>query len=89
MAQKDNSELRRNLLAYFPPWGSPVIPLISTDNISNPPTDAQLDTAFDTPANLPDPFLGIVDDNNLATTVWIVVATNGAWFYVAAMTKAV
>ena len=81
--QKRNAELVRNLTPDFIRRGDPVIPSLSTNNVNNPPSDANLDSAFGTPANLPDPFFGIVDDNGLGTTVWLVVATNGSWFYTA------
>jgi hypothetical protein len=65
-----------------------ITPAMSNDDVSNPPTDAELDTAFGTPATVGDAFLGIVDDNAAATNVWLCVAKNSAWWYVA-LTKAV
>lgn len=79
--QKRNPELVRNLTPDFVRRGDAVIPHLSIDNVSNPPTDAQLDTAFGAPATLPDPFLAIVDDAGAASVIWLVVATNGVWAY--------
>lgn len=54
---------------------------LSNDNVSNPPTAAELTTAFGAFTDLPDPFLGIVDDAGAGTTVWLVVAVNSTWHY--------
>ena len=54
---------------------------VATDNVSSPPTDAQLDTAFGSPATLGEGFVGLVDDNGAGTTVWAVFVVNGAWWY--------
>jgi len=61
---------------------------VSTDNVSSPPTDAQLDTAFGTPATVGEGFIGIVDDNDAETAVWLCVAVGTSWWY-EALTKAV
>jgi hypothetical protein len=61
---------------------------VSTNNVSSPPTDAELDTVFGTAANLPEGFSGFVDDNGAGTTVWYCVAINSAWWYTQ-LTKAV
>jgi len=58
------------------------------DNVSNPPTDAELDTAFGSPATMGEGFVGIVDDNDAATNVWLIGIAGGAWWY-EALTKAV
>ena len=68
-------------------WSSR-INAIREDNTANPPTDAQLDTAFGTPAQVGDGFMGLLDDNGAGTAVYLCVARNSAWWY-AAMTKAV
>ena len=86
--QKRNPELVRNLTPDFVRRGDAIIPHLSDDNVSNPPTDAQLDTAFGVPTTLPDPFLAIVDDAGAGITVWLCVATNSAWYY-EQLTKAV
>ena len=61
----------------------------SESNVSDPPTDAQLDSAFGTPANLYNGFIGIVNDNGDATAWWICVAGDSVWAYVAKLTVAV
>ena len=59
----------------------------STADVSNPPTDAELDSAFGTPATLPVPFTAIVNDNNADTAMWLVASNGTSWHYVS-MTKA-
>lgn len=59
----------------------------SDANVSNPPTDAELDSAFGTPASVGDGFAAIVDDNGADTAVWF-VASNGTSWWTVAMTKA-
>lgn len=54
---------------------------VSVADVSNPPTDAQLDAAFGTPAALGNGFVGIVDDNDADTDSYICWTTAGAWFY--------
>lgn len=56
-------------------------PVVSTANVSNPPTDAELDSAFGTAANLYDGFVGLVDDAGSGSTVWFVCALNSQWWY--------
>lgn len=60
---------------------------VSTADVTNPPTDAELDSAFGTPAAVGAGFAAIVNDNNGDTTVWLVTSTGASWFYVA-LTKA-
>jgi hypothetical protein len=57
------------------------LPTISTANVSSPPTDAQLDSAFGDAATLPNGFVGIVDDNGAGTAVWLCVVANNNWWY--------
>lgn len=61
---------------------------VSTDNVSDPPTDAELDTAFGTPATLGEGFIGILDDNSADTDVWLCYTSDTSWFYLQG-TKAV
>lgn len=63
---------------------------VSNANVTNPPTDAELDSAFGDPSTLPTGFVGVLDDNGAGTNVWWVYTTGvaGEWFYVAG-TKAV
>jgi len=51
---------------------------ISTANVSNPPTDAELTEAFGTPRN---GFMALVDDAGAGTTVWKVWRAADAWWY--------
>ena len=58
--------------------------VVSNDNVASPPTDAEIDTAFGTAANLYDGFTGIIDDAGTGTggTVWLCIAKNSVWWYV-------
>lgn len=62
-------------------------PELSTANVTNPPTDAELDSAFAAPANLPEGVLKLVDDNNAETAVYLVVPIGTSWWHVL-LTKA-
>lgn len=61
---------------------------VSVDDVANPPTDAQLDSAFGTPAAVGSGFVGLVDDNDADANVWLVASNATSWWYVA-LTKAV
>ena len=60
----------------------------STANVTDPPTDAELDSAFGTPATLGAGFIGIVNDNKAGTDVWLCFTSQTEWFYLQ-FTKAV
>ena len=62
--------------------------VVAKDDVSSPPTDAELDTAFGDPATLGAGFTGLLDDNNAGTAVWLCYVVAGAWWY-EALTKAV
>jgi len=51
---------------------------ISTANVSDPPTDAELTTAFGTPRN---GYMALVDDADAGTVVWKVWRAADAWWY--------
>lgn len=61
---------------------------VSTANVTNPPTDAELDSAFGTPATVGAGFSAIVNDNNAATAVYFVTSDGTNWWY-QLLTKAV
>jgi len=61
---------------------------VSRADVSSPPTDAELDTAFGLPANVGAGFLALVDDNDADTTVWLVASNGTSWWY-EGLTKAV
>ena len=54
---------------------------VSTDDVADPPTDANLDAAFGTPVALGAGFVGIVDDNSGDTDVWLCYTSDTSWFY--------
>ncbi len=84
--QKQIDELRDLVCVGMPEL--PIAKEQSISNVSNPPTDAQLDSIFGTPAILGRGFIGTIDDNSSDTDVWIVWTTDASWFYVKG-TKAV
>ena len=57
-----------------------IITAFSTDNVSNPPTDAQCDTAFGLPSALGEAFLGVLDNNGAQTNVYLCIPTNTKWW---------
>ena len=64
---------------------------VSNDNVSNPPTDAELDIAFGNASDLQRGFIGLVDDGGTQNTVWLCAVVGGisaSWWYVG-LTKAV
>lgn len=62
---------------------------ISTANVSNPPTDAELDAEFGTPADVGEGFECWIDDNGAGTLFWKVATVGGFWVYSAVYNKAV
>lgn len=54
---------------------------LSNDDVSDPPTDAQLDSAFGTPSMIGNGFVGVLDDAGAGTKVWLCVAKNSRWWY--------
>ncbi|MBW1975224.1 MAG: hypothetical protein JRI45_06600 [Deltaproteobacteria bacterium] len=59
---------------------------LSTADVSNPPTNAELDSAFGAVGQTAG-FIGVVDDAGGGSNVWIVTHDGTDWWYVA-MTKA-
>lgn len=55
--------------------------IIDTTNVSDPPTDAELDAAFGTPADLGPGYVRVLDDNSADTDVWLVWTSDTSWYY--------
>lgn len=55
----------------------------SSLNVSNPPTDGELDAEFGAPATLPVNFGAIIDDNGTGANLWLVCAVDTKWGYTA------
>jgi hypothetical protein len=53
----------------------------SINNVSNPPTDAQLDTAFGQPNVVGAGFVGVLNDNNDGVNEYIVTSDGTSWWY--------
>ncbi len=60
---------------------------LDTGNVSNPPTDAELDGLFGTPATVGAGFTRLIDDNGADSAVYLVASNGTSWWYTA-MTKA-
>lgn len=58
-----------------------VVTKVSIANTDNPPTDAQLDSAFGAPATVGKGFIGIVNDNNGGTNEYLCWSDGTNWFY--------
>jgi hypothetical protein len=54
---------------------------VSTANVSNPPTDAELDSTFGTPATVGSGFVGLVNDNGGGTNEYLCWSDGTNWFY--------
>jgi len=59
-----------------------------TTDVSNPPTDAELDAAFGTPAAVGAGFTVLIDDAGGDANDYLVVSNGTSWWY-ATLTKAV
>ncbi len=75
---------------YFDPRPFISVPPLTYDesNISNPPTDAELDTAFGAPATVGKGFMAVVNDAGGGSNFYIAVSDGTNWWQTA-MTKAV
>jgi hypothetical protein len=60
----------------------------STANVSDPPTDAELDATFGAPATVGSGFMGFVDDAGVGSKVWLCITEGTNWWY-EELTKAV
>lgn len=60
---------------------------VATNNVSNPPTDTELDSAFGVPSAANAGKLWVLDDNGANTNVYLVTTNGTSWFYLA-LTKA-
>lgn len=60
---------------------------MSTNDVSSPPTDAELDAAFGEPADVGAGFTALLDDDGADTDVYLVTTNGTSWFYTA-LTKA-
>jgi len=56
---------------------------LSNNDVSEPPTDAELDAAFGAPQFLGNGFVAMLDDNNAGTNCYLVwtTGTSDEWFY--------
>ena len=57
--------------------------IVDTTDVSNPPTDAELDSIFGTPANLPTGFVALVNDNGAGSNEYLVWTDGTNWWHIA------
>ena len=60
---------------------------ITNTDVSFPPTDAELDSAFGSPATVGAGFLALIDDNGSGLTLWL-IASDGTNWWTRSLTKA-
>jgi hypothetical protein len=85
----DEKEGLRQLAPTIPDFGDNSLLLkVYTDDVSDPPTDAELDAAIGTPATVGAGFIAIMDDNGAGAALYIVASDGTNWWH-AALTKAV
>ncbi len=61
----------------------------STANVTDPPTDAELNAEFGTPVTAEDGFFAVSDDNDSDTNIRVIYTNGTSWWYSAKLTKAV
>lgn len=74
-------EQRQMLDGRYVRRGDYLILNVSTASVSNPPTNAELDTAFGDAADLPDGFTAIVNSGGGGLLYWLVSTVGNAWLY--------
>ncbi len=52
---------------------------VSSENVSDPPTDVELDAIFGTEATLPNGFCAIIDDAGVGTVIRLCYVVNSNW----------
>ena len=62
---------------------------VHTDNVSTPPTAAELTAIFGTPASVGAGFQAIIDDNGADSILWKITSSGTSWFYLSLGVKAV
>lgn len=53
----------------------------STNNVGNPPSDTDIDSAFGIPATVGNGFVGVINDNDGDADIWLCVAVGDVWGY--------
>lgn len=61
---------------------------VQSTNVSNPPTDAELDAAFGTPATVGAGYTVIIDDNGAGSNFYECISDGSNW-WISTFTKAV
>jgi len=79
------SELLREIKPFVLRW---LARAYSDAEMSDPPSDAELDGAFGIPAEVGAGFTAVLDDGGAGTAVYLVASDGVKWWYVA-MTEAV
>lgn len=77
----NSTSTRTSLFSGVVQFAAGLRTIVSTANTANPPTDAELDSAFGAPATLGTGFVGILNDNNGGTAEYLCWADGTNWFY--------
>jgi hypothetical protein len=77
----NSTSTRASLFSGIVQFAAGLRTIVSTANTANPPTDAELDSAFGAPATLGTGFVGILNDNNGGTNEYLCWADGTNWFY--------
>lgn len=86
MAVNDNEVVKRltdieRRLRKLESYGDRVArPRYGNFNFSSPPTDAEMDAQFGTPATVGAGFTAIIDDTTPTPAVWFVVSDGTSWW---------
>lgn len=78
--QKNNVEVGANTSALLTLLGD-IKQRVHTDNVSNPPTDTELDVIFGIPATVGAGFTAYIDDNGAGTNFYYITTNGASWFY--------
>jgi len=63
-----------------------IITVNAVTDVADPPTQANMDTAFGAGAAGNDGMIGIINDADAGTNAWLCVNTHGQWYYAAKLT---
>jgi len=59
----------------------PIIPRVAAQDVSDPPTDAELDAIFGDPSVLGEGYTGYINDDAGGVNNYIVWVSDGKWVY--------
>lgn len=63
-----------------------LLTIVSVDDVADPPTAANMATAFGAPSAATNGMIGVINDADAGLNVWLCVGANEAWYYAAKLT---